>query len=164
MATIVSNIQTFIQKNSEVFKIIVLVVLVGVLAYIFKCRINSEEMTVDYAKYPGPKEGDKKDDFVETVDKYGKPWSSDIDNSKVELKPEDLLPKTELDNAFKEDRALLMGDYLVPGISPGIDSVGSSLKKKNWSLRSTPQIPVNRDVSPWGLSSYENDYWRKPLE
>ena len=80
------------------------------------------------------------------------------------LEASDLIPNTQLDGAFEQDRAVLMGNFLSPGVNTGLDTIGSALKKTNYALRSIPQIPVNRDVSPWNVSTYEPDVYRRPLE
>ena len=171
MSSIVSNIQDFMQKNSEMFKIAVIILLVGLAVYYIGYYKENLYMQ-DYHKFD-PESRDGKlplgtgEEEVEGARKkrslsHGAHAPSETE--KTEVNPEDLLPQTDLDGAFKDDTDILMGNFVTPGVTYGIDTVGSSLKKANYAIRSMPQIPVNREVSPWNMSSYEPDVYRKPIE
>lgn len=172
MSNVVSNVKAFLETNQNWLKFGVILVVIGVVVYFMKCSYFKENLYMDdYQEYvagskddrlPLGKKGMEVDGAKKKSDlEYG---SAPITKGKMEINPEDLLPKTDLNGVFKEDTDILMGNFVTPGVTYGIDTVGSSLKKANYSIRSMPQIPVNRDVSPWGLSSYEPDLYRKPLE
>ena len=75
--------------------------------------------------------------------------------------PNDLLPLNSDDNSWLE----LQNDsnLLDAGHHFGINTVGTTLRNANYSLRS--EIPNPRiQVSPWGQSTIEPDLTRKPLE
>ncbi len=54
-------------------------------------------------------------------------------------------------------------NFLEAGNMFGVDSVGSSLRNANQSLRSDPIIK-QETVGPWQQSTVEPDIYRKPLE
>lgn len=75
--------------------------------------------------------------------------------------PNDLLPLKADDNSWLE----LQNDsnLLDAGHHFGINTVGTTLRNANYSLRS--EVPNPRiQVSPWGQSTIEPDLTRKPLE
>lgn len=165
MSSIVSNIQNFFSKNSEILKIIVLIILVGIVAYTAKCRYNNESFFMGYHDYPteGPLDKGNGNEKVDGINEDFR-YTGSPDSKQGPLEASDLIPNTQLDGAFEQDRAVLMGNFLSPGINTGLDTIGSALKKTNYALRSIPQIPVNREVSPWNVSTYEPDVYRRPLE
>ena len=84
------------------------------------------------------------------------------------LTASDLLPKDAANNEWAQtvpagqgsvgDGSLLNASYHY-----GIDTIGSTLKNPNLSIRSEPIIE-KRSVSPWINSSYDPDLTRKVLE
>ncbi len=171
MSAILSNVQGFLTKNSEMLKILLIIVAVGAVVYYMKCNYFRENLYMqDYQKYdPQSRDGKLplKDEEAVTGARTKDDLSYGVYDVKTvaqDVKPEDLLPKTDLQGVFKDDTDILMGNFVTPGVTYGIDTVGSALKKTNYAIRSMPQIPVNRDISPWNLSSYEPDIYRKPIE
>ena len=171
--SVVQSIQNFLGKNADIIKIVILVILVGVVAYFAKCNFKTENLYMEFAKYMKPEDGKYVDDIknegtdVEGAKTYKDMFygaAPEMQKNTQEVNPEDLLPKTDLNNDLKNDANVLQGNFINAGLDYPIDTVGGSLKKLNYSLRSTPQIPVNRDISPFMVSSYEPDLYRKPLE
>lgn len=78
----------------------------------------------------------------------------------------DLLPREEPVAAefgeFAPKGELLEQNLIDASKLVGVDTVGSSLKNANYSLRRDPVIP-KQDVGPWTTSSYTPDLLRKPL-
>lgn len=78
----------------------------------------------------------------------------------------DLLPKEEPVAAefgqFAPKGDMLEQNLIDASKLVGVDTVGSSLKNANYSLRRDPVIP-KKDVGPWISSSYTPDLLRKPL-
>lgn len=80
--------------------------------------------------------------------------------------PNDLLPKDTAAANFDKQFSSTINDlssqqFLTPGFTTGINTVGSSLKNPNISLRPDPPIPkIN---VPMAQSSYEPDLYRKGL-
>jgi hypothetical protein len=79
----------------------------------------------------------------------------------------DLLPKSPppVVNDFSEfaPRMLTSTSFLDPTKYIGLDTVGSSLKNPNYSLRSDPPIP-RREVGAWQNSTIDPDLLRKSLD
>lgn len=173
MSSILSSVQGFLEKNSDLFKIAVILIIVGLAVYYVKCNYYKENLYMeDYQKFDAESRDGKLIAAEEAKQEVkGASHKQDlgyggytVDDTMTEINPTDLLPQTDLEGVFKEDTDILMGNFVTPGVTYGIDTVGSSLKKANYSIRSMPQIPVNRDLSPWNLSSYEPDLYRKPIE
>lgn len=84
------------------------------------------------------------------------------------LTAEDLLPKNAVNTAWAQTNPVGTGalqnvNLLSAGYNMGVNTVGSSHKNPNMSLRSDPVIP-KQDVSPWLVSTIEPDQWRKKLD
>ncbi|MFM2395150.1 MAG: hypothetical protein RLZZ546_3133 [Bacteroidota bacterium] len=167
---VVKSIQGFVEKNSDIIKITVLIILVAVVAYLAKCKFNKEGLYMEFASsgkevYDKPNVGDGK--TIEGAKDYKSMfYGSPGETTKVsqEVDPEDLLPNTELIKELGDDSQVLAGNFLSAGLDYPVDTVGGALKKTNYSLRSIPQIPVNRDISPFMVSSWEQDIYDRPLE
>ena len=76
---------------------------------------------------------------------------------KGEIKPEDLLPKSEDIKQWEAQFPVGAGDvqdknFLVAGHNIGINTVSSSLKNANLQLRSDPYIP-RVETGPWNQST-----------
>ena len=103
-------------------------------------------------------------------DNLGMQDPSDISKSITEkeitrLLPDDLLPKFSDDNSWAElqNNADDANNLLDAGHHFGINTVGTSLRNANYSLRS--EYPNPRvQVSPWQQSTIEPDTFRKALE
>jgi hypothetical protein len=75
--------------------------------------------------------------------------------------PMDLLPKSSVDSEGNATSDLSARNYLTSSSAFGIDTVGSTNKNASLDIRSQPHIPVNMAVSPWNVSSYTPDLFRK---
>ena len=87
---------------------------------------------------------------------------------KAKLMAEDLLPKEAANTKWAQVNPVGTGalqnvNLLTAGYNLGVNTVGSSHKNPNMSLRSDPAIP-KMDVSPWLNSTIEPDTWRKKLD
>jgi hypothetical protein len=87
---------------------------------------------------------------------------------KHKLMAEDLLPKEAANTKWAQINPVGTGalqnvNLLTSGYNLGVNTVGSSHKNPNMSLRADPAIP-KMDVSPWLNSTIEPDMWRKKLE
>jgi hypothetical protein len=87
---------------------------------------------------------------------------------KDKLTAEDLLPKDAANSTWAAVNASGQGDvkdqnFLNAGYHTGIDTVGSSLRNANLSIRSEPLNPQN-EVSPWLQSTITGDLSRRPME
>ncbi len=87
---------------------------------------------------------------------------------KGKLVAEDLLPKEAANTKWAQVNPVGTGalqnvSLLTAGYNLGVNTVGSSHKNPNMSLRADPAIPKS-DVSPWLNSTIEPDMWRKKLE
>lgn len=87
---------------------------------------------------------------------------------KQKLMAEDLLPKEAANTKWAQINPVGTGalqnvNLLTSGYNLGVNTVGSSHKNPNMSLRADPAIP-KLDVSPWLNSTIEPDMWRKKLE
>lgn len=83
------------------------------------------------------------------------------------IRPEDLLPKTDdvkdFENNFSPNK--MNRNFLTAGHHIGVNTVSSSLKNANLSIRSDPVIP-RVDVGPWNSSTIlpSDVINRKPFE
>jgi hypothetical protein len=163
MSAVLKNIQNFAMKNSEAIKVVLLIILVGALIYLAHYGYkNKENFYMQFAEY-SPLTAES--NMVESLSGEGKEEVlSGASEKSDELSPQDLLPKTDLDVAFEQDKGVMMGNFVIPDLAYPVDTIGSSGKKANYTIRPLPLIPVNMNVSPWLVSTYEPDLFRKPLE
>lgn len=87
---------------------------------------------------------------------------------KDKLTADDLLPKDAANSKWAQVNPAGQGDlkdknFLNAGFHVGINTVGTSLRNPNLSLRSEPPNPQVK-VSPWNQTTIEADLNRRPLE
>lgn len=79
----------------------------------------------------------------------------------------DLIPQITANAGFEygPDPNVLAGKNFLDGSRwTGINTVAGSLRNANRQLRADPIIPKNMGVSPWNVSTIEEDLARRPLE
>ncbi len=87
-------------------------------------------------------------------------------NGDTDLKPEELLPKSQPANEFSENFPTTDIDpqnFLTPNFTIGINTVTGSRKNGNRDLRRAPIIP-KVDVGPWLQSTRTPDLYRQPID
>lgn len=87
---------------------------------------------------------------------------------KDKLTANDLLPKDAANSKWAQVNPAGQGDlkdknFLNAGFHVGINTVGTSLRNANRSIRSEPPNPQVK-VSPWNQTTIEADLNRRPLE
>jgi hypothetical protein len=87
---------------------------------------------------------------------------------KDKLTADDLLPKDAANSKWAQVNPAGQGDlkdknFLNAGFHVGINTVGTSLRNANLSIRSEPPNPQVK-VSPWNQTTIEADLNRRPLE
>ncbi len=90
-----------------------------------------------------------------------------VQSTGEKMNPHDLLPNDQNSefasvNPVSNDLANVNG--LTAGHLIGINTQGSSMRNSNLQERSDPTIPVNKNVSPWNISTIEPDMFRRGLE
>jgi hypothetical protein len=129
-----------------------------------KFEANSELLT---ATNPEVTASEHQNETFKPVDYQTQSYPSDC-FPKDKLTSEDLLPKDASNTLFAQVVPAGSGgvadqNYLTSGYSIGINTVGSSLRNANQSIRSEPLNPQN-PVSPWLNSTITGDMNRRPLE
>ncbi len=87
---------------------------------------------------------------------------------KDKITAEDLLPKDAANTKWAQlnptgTGALQNVNFLTAGYNMGVNTIGSSHKNPNMTIRADPYIP-KEDVSPWLQSTIDHDPWRKKLD
>ena len=172
-----SKLQQIFTENMDLFKVLGLILVIGAIVYYLKFSDTVDKFSTGFHSWSDGKQDRllvRDDDEVKEVSgnqDFGMTAAMVpryTENKGEEVKPEELLPKTEvrsdLEKAFAEDKSLASSNFLTAGFTAGINTVQSSLKNPNLDIRSAPVIPVDQKVSPWNVSTYEPDLHRRPLE
>jgi hypothetical protein len=160
-------VKTFLKnKNNQIIVVIAVVILIAAIVWFFKAETvdffstGLKAFSKDAKDYLLQHEGDAPEvggnqDFGAQYGDYSAVEPKDVS------KPEELLPKAELSEEVKasieSDLALVGDNYLSAGMYAGVNTVQATLKNANLDIRAAPSIPVQENVSPWGVSTFEAD-------
>ena len=144
-------VKTFLKnKNNQIIVVIAVVILIAAIVWFFKTETMDffstglKAFSKDAKDYLLQHEGDAPEvggnqDFGAQYGDYSAVEPKDVS------KPEELLPKAELSEEVKAsiDKVVATGQ--------------ATLKNANLDIRAAPSIPVQENVSPWGVSTFEAD-------
>lgn len=151
--------------SKNIFKLAIGVLIVVIVLRMVSCKYgsggskSSYEMYEDqenFADYDPMEMSDDQETFKAanpSVSPTMPPMSASVD----------LLPKpTTGSTDFGEfaPRNLGSQNFLDASKLIGVDTIGSSLKNSNYSIRADPPI-IRKDIGPWAQSSIEADLYRK---
>lgn len=164
-----SSITKYLPKRLTTVQIIVILSVLAVIIYIVvKHRQIKEGLADIVAAYSKPSGETGEAPVVQSSEEplAGKDFE---EGDNTEITAEDLLPMTPegVDNFNRQfplaDPTLDSNNFLTAGFNIGINTVGSSNRNANLSIRPDPVIP--EVVSgPWNQSTITRDTERKPLD
>lgn len=153
---------SFLEKISGNYSYWVLIAVIIALAAMIGYSISTKEGMEVSAEQAEPSVEPTPEPVAESVPEVSAPVASEdqefaqtmVGNGESAIRPEDLLPQSDevRDFSKKFEQNRLNRNFLVAGHHIGVNTVSSSLKNANLSIRSDPVIPrVN--VGPWNDST-----------
>lgn len=164
-----SSIAKYFPKKYNTIQIIVITAIVAIVIYLIVMKDQVKEGLADFMAVISPKaEGTGE---VPTVEFSEEPINGNVfvEGDKSEITADDLLPQTPegVDDFNRQfplaDPGLDSSNFLTAGFNIGINTVGSSNRNANLSIRPDPVIPEVAN-GPWNQSTITRDTERKPLD
>jgi hypothetical protein len=165
-----SSITKYLPKKLSIVQIVIILAVLAVIIYIVVKHREIKEGLADIASAYSkiPREAGAEVPMVESSEQ---PFVGDEFEGKgsTEITAEDLLPMTPegVDNFNRQfplaDPSLDSNNFLTAGFNIGINTVGSSNRNANMSIRPDPVIPEVAN-GPWNQSTITRDTERRPLD
>jgi hypothetical protein len=163
-----SSITKYLPKKLSIVQIVIILAVLAVIIYIVVKHREIKEGLADIASAYSkiPTEGE-----VPMVESSEQPFAGNEfeGEGSAEITAEDLLPMTPegVDNFNRQfplaDPSLDSNNFLTAGFNIGINTVGSSNRNANMSIRPDPVIPEVAN-GPWNQSTITRDTERRPLD
>lgn len=164
------DISKYLPKKYNTVQIVVVLAIVALVVYgvvkMDQIKEGLADITAAHTKIGEPSSGEAPE-----VQSSEEPLAGNVfvEGDKTEITAEDLLPMSPegVDDFNRQfplaDPTLDSNNFLTAGFNIGINTVGSSNRNANLSIRPDPVIPEVMS-GPWNQTTITRDFERKPLD